>query len=33
MASSDNEDICIAGGSTKGKIQVEFVAKFLLGKC
>ena len=29
MASSDNEDICIAGSSTKGELEVKFVAKFL----
>ena len=29
MVSSDNEDICIAGSSTKAKVEVKLLAKFL----
>ena len=30
MPSSDNEDVCIAGSSIKGEVEVKLVAKFLL---
>ena len=29
MASSDKEDICNAGSSTKGEIKVKLIAKFI----